>query len=185
MPHAHTHASEGTGRRLVLSVALTLAFVVGEGLAGHFANSLALLSDAGHNFADALTLLFSWYALWMARKPADAKRTFGYHRVGILAALANAVSLVIIALVIFWEAVQRLRFPESVQSGLMIGVAAVAVLLNGVISLWLRGDARHDLNVRSAYLHMLGDAISALGVVVAGIVVALSESAIADPWFRS
>jgi cobalt-zinc-cadmium efflux system protein len=181
MPHVHTHASEATGRRLGLSVALTLAFVVGEGVAGYFANSLALLSDAGHNFADALALLFSWYALWMARKPPDAKRTFGYHRVGILAALVNAVCLVIIALVIFSEAVQRVRFPQSVQGGLMIGVALVALLLNGVISLWLRGDARHDLNIRSAYLHMLGDAVSAFGVVLAGIVVALTGNVLADP----
>jgi cobalt-zinc-cadmium efflux system protein len=111
----------------------------------------------------------------------DAPPTPGYHRVGILAALVNAVSLVVIALAIFWEAVQRLRAPEPVQSGAMIGAAAVAVVLNGVISLWLHGEAQHDLNVRSAYLHMLGDAASALGVVVAGVLVALTGSSLADP----
>ncbi len=179
MAHTHTHAS--TGARLGLSIALTLTFVVGEGIAGYFANSLALLSDAGHNFADALALIFSWYAVWMARRPADARRTFGYHRVGVLAALVNAVSLVVLALLIFWEAAQRLGSPQPVQAGLMIGVALVAVAVNGVISLWLHKEAKHDLNVRSAYLHMLGDAASALGVVAAGVVTALTGAAIADP----
>ncbi|HJT76632.1 MAG TPA: cation diffusion facilitator family transporter [Gemmataceae bacterium] len=179
MPHTHEGAS--TGRFMGLAVVLTLAFVVGEAVAGYLANSLALLSDAGHNFADALALILSWYAIRAARRPANAWRTFGSHRVGILAALVNAVSLVVIALGIFWEAVQRLRAPEPVQSGLMIGVAVVAVLLNGVISFWLRGEARHDLNVRSAYLHMLGDTLSALGVVTAGIVVAATGATIADP----
>ncbi len=179
MAHTHTHAS--TGARLGLSVALTLAFVVGEGVAGYFANSLALLSDAGHNFADALALVFSWYALRMARRPADARRTFGYHRVGVLAALVNAVSLVVLALLIFWEAAQRLGSPQPVQAGLMIGVALAAVAVNGVVSLWLHREAKHDLNVRSAYLHMLGDAVSALGVVAAGVVTALTGAAVADP----
>ncbi len=164
-----------------LSVVLTLAFVLAEAFAGYWANSLALLSDAGHNFADALALIFSWFAIWIARKPSDAQRTFGYHRVGILAALVNAVSLVVIALLIFWEVVGRLRHPEPVQSGPMIGMALAAILLNGVISFWLRSEARHDLNVRSAYLHMLGDAVSAVGVVVAGVIVALTGEAVADP----
>ncbi len=178
---AHTHSHGSTGARLGLSVALTTAFVVGEGIAGCFANSLALLSDAGHNFADALALLFSWYALHMARRPADARRTFGYHRVGVLAALANAASLVVLALFIFWEAAQRLASPPPVQPGLMIGVALAAVVVNGVISLWLHREAKHDLNIRSAYLHMLGDAASALGVVAAGAVTWLSGWSAADP----
>lgn len=177
----HTHAGTLTGRYMGLSIVLTLAFVLGEALAGYLANSLALLSDAGHNFADALALIFSWYGIWIARKPPDARRTFGYHRVGILAALVNAVSLVVIALLIFWEAGSRLRHPEPVQSGSMIVVAAIAILLNGVVSFWLRGEARHDLNVRSAYLHMLGDAVSAAGVVLAGMVIALTGEAVADP----
>jgi cobalt-zinc-cadmium efflux system protein len=177
----HTHSHSPTGRGMGLAVALTLGFVVGEAAAGYFANSLALLSDAGHNFADALALLFSWYALRMARRPADARRTFGYHRVGVLAALANAVGLAVMALLIFWEAGQRLLAPVQPHPGLMIGVAAAAVVLNGAIGLWLHEAAKHDLNVRSAYLHMLGDAASALGVVAAGVVTALTGSAVADP----
>ena len=181
MGHAHGHGVGTTGRRLILSIIVTAAFVIGETIAGYFAHSLALLSDAGHNFSDALALVLSWYGIWMAQKPSTAKRTFGHHRVGILAALVNSVSLVVIALLIFWEAISRLRHPEPVHSTPMIIVALVAVLMNTLISLWLRNAARKDLNVRSAYLHMLGDAISAAGVVAAGVVVAFTGASIADP----
>src|SRR6185369_16040202 len=101
MGHGHDHGSAPTGRRLVMSMVITLLFVVGEAVTGYFSNSLALLSDAGHNFADALALVLSWYGLWMAQRPSSAKRTFGYHRVGILTALVNAVALVVIALLVF------------------------------------------------------------------------------------
>jgi cobalt-zinc-cadmium efflux system protein len=182
MPHDHHHHdAAATGRRLGFSIALTLAFVLGEAVAGFWARSLALVSDAGHNFADALALVFSWWALRVASRPSHSRLTFGYHRAGILAALVNALSLVVIALLIFWEAVERLRDPRPVAPGPMVVVAMVAVALNTVISLWLRGEAKHDLNIRSAYLHMVGDAMSALGVVAAGIVVALTGSPIADP----
>jgi cobalt-zinc-cadmium efflux system protein len=180
MTHGHAHGPV-VGRRLGLAVLLTVAFVAGEAAAGWWANSLALLADAGHNLADALALALSWYAVRIARRPADPRRTYGYHRVGILTALANAVSLVVIALLIFWEALQRLRHPEPVQSAPMIAVALIGVLLNGLISVWLHRGAKHDLNIRSAYLHMLGDAVSAAGVVVAGGVVALTGAAAADP----
>ena len=181
MGHGHDHGSSLTGRRLLFSVIITVAFVFGEAAAGYFSNSLALLSDAGHNFADALALVLSWYGLWIAQRPSSAKRTYGYHRVGILTALVNAVALVVIALLIFWEAISRLRQPESVHSTPMIVVALIAILLNTLISLWLRNAAKNDLNVRSAYMHMVGDAVSAVGVVIAGIVVASSGASIADP----
>jgi cobalt-zinc-cadmium efflux system protein len=177
----HHHGGSATGRRLGFSVALTLAFVVGEAGAGYWARSLALMSDAGHNFADALALIFSWSALRVARWPSHSRLTFGYHRAGIFAALFNALSLVVIAVFIFWEAFERLQDPRPVEGGPMIVVALVAVALNTVISLWLRGEAKHDLNIRSAYLHMLGDAVSALGVVAAGVVVTLTGNTIADP----
>lgn len=181
MGHGHDHGSALTGRRLVLSMVITLAFVLGEAIAGYFSNSLALLSDAGHNFADALALILSWYGLWMAQRPSSDKHTFGYHRVGILTALVNAIALVLIALFVFWEAISRLRHPEPVQSTPMIVVALIAILVNTLISLWLRKAAKKDLNVRSAYMHMLGDAISAAAVVVAGIIVAFTGGSIADP----
>jgi cobalt-zinc-cadmium efflux system protein len=163
------------------AVILTLAFVIVEAAAGIFSHSLALVSDAGHNFADAAALGFSWYALWIARKPSHAGMTFGYHRVGILAALVNASSLVVIAIFIFYEAVARLRYPQPAHGWVMVGVAAVAVALNFTIGSWLHAGSHHDLNVRSARLHMLGDAISAIGVVLAGLVVACTGATIADP----
>ncbi len=164
-----------------LAVGLTLAFVVIEAVCGTFARSLALLSDAGHNFADAAALGFSWYALWIARKPSHAGMTFGYHRVGILAALVNASSLVVIAVLIFIEAVGRLRHPQVPQGWTMVGIAAVAVGLNFTIGSWLHAGSHHDLNVRSARLHMLGDAVSAIGVVVAGLIVATTGASVVDP----
>ena len=181
MGHSHGSSSNLTGRRLALSIFITLVFVVGEAITGYFSHSLALLSDAGHNFADALALVFSWYGIWIARRPSTAQRTFGYHRVGILAALVNAVSLVVIALLIFWEAGTRLRHPEPVRTTPMIVVALVAIVMNTLIGFWLKSAAKKDLNVRSAYLHMLGDAISAAGVVAAGVIVALTGASIADP----
>src|SRR5947207_13854411 len=165
MGHSHDHGYSLTGRRLVLSIFLTLVFVAGEATAGYFAHSLALLSDAGHNFADALALVFSWYGIWIARKPSTPKRTFGYHRVGILAALVNAVLLVLIALLIFWEAVARLRNPEPVHSTPMIVVALIAIVMNAIISIWLRGAAKHYLNDHRVYMHMVGDSILEVGAV--------------------
>src|SRR6267142_3231724 len=157
MGHSHDSSSTLTGRRLSLSIFITLTFVLLEAITGYFAHSLSLVSDAGHNFADALALIFSWYGIWIARKPSTAQRTFGYHRVGIFAALVNAASLVVIALLISWEAMNRLRYPEPVQSTPMIVAALIAIMMNTAISLSLRKASMNDLNVRSAYMHMLGD----------------------------
>jgi len=163
------------------AVLLTLAFVIGEGLAGFFGHSVALLGDAGHNLADALALLFSWYALRIASRPSSSTRTFGYHRVGILAALVNAGSLVAISFFISWEAVDRLIHPREVHGLVMIIVAGVAVIINTVIALWLQRHAENDINLRSAYLHMLGDAASSAAVIMAGVVVLVTKNPLADP----
>ncbi len=181
MAHAHHHGVTRVGKRLAWSIAITISFVVAEAIAGYLSHSLALLSDAGHNFADALALIIAWYGVWIAQKPSTSRRTFGYHRVGTLAALVNSVSLVVISLLIFWEAAHRVGQPGAVNSRPMIVVAALAIVMNAAISLWLRGEAKKDLNVRSAYIHMLGDAISAFGVVVAGVIVAWTGASIADP----
>ncbi|HEV8002377.1 MAG TPA: cation diffusion facilitator family transporter [Planctomycetaceae bacterium] len=177
--HHHSFAGTDTGK-MRWALILTVAFLLCEAVAAWFADSLALLSDAGHNFADAAAVGFSWYALWIAQKPAHTGMTYGYHRVGILAALFNAVSLVVIALLIFWEAGERLRNPAAVDGWLMIGVSLAAVALNVTISVWLHAGAKHDLNVRSAYLHMAGDAVSALGVTLAGVVVVFGGPPLAD-----
>ena len=166
---------------MAAAVAATVAFVVVEALAGWYAHSLALLSDAFHNLTDAAALGFSWYALRLAERPSHQGMTFGYHRVGIFAALVNAVSLIVIALGIGWEAIARIRTPEEVHGGLMIGVAAVAIVVNAVIGWRLHAGAQHDINIRSAYLHMVGDAVSAVGVVLAGVLVSAFQVPIADP----
>jgi len=180
--HGHEHTAKGvSGRTMGAAVTLTVAFVVGEAISGWLGGSLALLSDAGHNLADAAALGFSWYALWIADKPSHHGMTYGYHRVGILAALTNGLSLVAIAGLIVWEAVGRIRHPEPANGVVMIAVALAAIVINLVISAWLHGKATDDVNVRSAYLHMVGDAISALGVVVAGAVVVMTGATMADP----
>jgi cobalt-zinc-cadmium efflux system protein len=185
--HAHGHndahdlLARSAAGKLRAALILTGAFVVGEAVAAYFAHSLALFSDACHNFADAAALAFSWYAVWIAQKPSHTGMTYGYHRVGILAALVNAVSLVVIALLIFWEAVERWRNPAAANGWLMIGAALAAIAVNATIGVWLHAGAQHDLNLRSAYLHMVGDALSAFGVVLAGIAVVVSDSRLADP----
>jgi cobalt-zinc-cadmium efflux system protein len=181
--HSHDHHSaEGMSEgRLKLSIALTCGFVALEAFYGQRAHSLALLSDAGHNFTDALALALSWYAVRIARKPATPTRTYGYHRVGILTALFNAVTLLVIAVLIFLEAYRLFLHPEHVASLPMIVVASVAVLLNTVIALWLRGEAVQNVNIRSAFIHMIGDALSAAGVIVAGLVIHFTGWVYADP----
>jgi cobalt-zinc-cadmium efflux system protein len=188
--HSHTHGGGHTGshvprrapeRTLRSALVLTCAFVAVEALSGWLGRSLALLSDAGHNLADAAALGFSWYALSVATKPSHHGMTFGYHRVGVLAAMANAASLVVIALLIGWEAIDRIRHPMVTSGRLMIGVAGVAIVVNVLIGFWLHEDSKNDINVRSAYVHMIGDAASAFGVVVAGVFVATTGQSLADP----
>src|SRR5450830_730837 len=181
MSGTHSHGAGISSHKMWLATAINFTFCLGEALVGYQSNSLALMADAGHNFADALALALSAFALWIATKPADNKRTFGYHRVGILAALVNAVGLAIMAMVIFWEAIQRLQAPEAVQSGPMIWVALLAIVLNSAIAWWSFKPAKEDLNIRGAFLHMVGDAASSLGVVIAGIIIALTGAYIADP----
>jgi cobalt-zinc-cadmium efflux system protein len=180
--HSHSHVPPNVaGRAMGAAVGLTVLFVVVEAFYGWRSHSLALLSDAGHNLADAAALGLSWYALWIAGKPSHEGMTFGYHRVGIFAAFANAGSLVVIAVMIAWEALARIRQPEIASGGTMIVVAGAAIAVNLSIGLWLHSGAKNDLNIRSAYLHMLGDAVSAFGVVIAGVLVAVTHSTLADP----
>ena len=132
--HGHSHVAPNVSSLMMgAAVAVTVAFVVVEAVSGWFAHSLALLSDAGHNLADAAALGFSWYALWIARKPSHHGMTFGYHRVGVFAALANAVSLVAIAVLIGWEAIGRIREPEIANGSVMMGVAVAAIAAMGNI----------------------------------------------------
>lgn len=179
----HTGHSHGpkSGKLLWVSLIVTLIFVAGEAVAGWVSHSLALLSDAGHNLGDALALGLAAYAVWASRKPATAKHTYGFHRVSILTAQFNAAPLVVVAVFIGVEAVRRFLHPEPVGGSLMIWVAAVAVLMNTVIAAALSGDAKNSLNSRAAFVHMAGDAISSLAVVVAGVVIRYTHWPYADP----
>lgn len=179
--HVHSHgvATDMDGR-LIVSLVLTLLFVVGEFIAGIFSHSLALVSDSGHNLSDALAVGFSLYALYLTKRKPDPDKTFGYYRAGILAAALNAGTLVLIAIFIFYEAIQRFLNPEPVAGGIVTLVALVALVLNTGIALALRAGSG-DLNIKAAYIHMAGDAISSVGVILAGIIILLTGWTVVDP----
>ena len=166
--HAHGHgAGERTSKVLRISLVVTLAYIVLLVVAGVRAHSLALLSEAGHNLSDFLALLLSLVAVYLESRPPSATKTYGYHRAGVLAALVNAASLVAVSFFIFYEAFRRLQNPEQVHAGVMICVAAAGVVMNGVIALLLYRSGR-DVNIRSAFLHEIGDTLSTAAVIVGG-----------------
>lgn len=174
------HHGQATGTRLWIAAAITSLFVLGEFVVGWRANSLALISDAGHNLSDVAALILSAWAFAMATKAPDRRRSYGYHRVGVLAALTNALTLDLLALFIFYEGYQRLVRPQPVASLPVIAVAGIALLLNTAIALALR-HASQDVNVRAAFIHMAGDAVSSVGVILAGVAIRLTGSTIWDP----
>ena len=165
----HVHGGSGTGASKVLRISLfvTLAYIVLLVVAGLRAHSLALLSEAGHNLSDFLALLLSLGAVYLQSRPPSATKTYGYHRAGVLAALINAASLVVISFFIFYEAFNRLQHPEPVRAGLMMWVAAAGVVMNGVIALLLYRSGG-DVNLRSALIHEVGDTLSTAAVIAGG-----------------
>ena len=163
--HSHAHSHHGTGSVLSWSLVATSAFVIVEVVFGIRAHSLALLSDAGHNFTDAGAILLAWVGFHMQSKPADEIKTYGYHRAGVLSAFVNALTLLALSAWIFYEAVVRLSQPEPVHENIMIIVAAIGLVVNGSIMLGLRSASRHDLNIRSAFIHMLGDALGCFAII--------------------
>jgi cobalt-zinc-cadmium efflux system protein len=168
----HSHAPKPTASLLRWSVWATLLFVAVEVAAGLHAGSLALLSDAGHNFTDALALILAWIANYLESKPADETKTYGYQRAGVLSAFVNALTLAALAAWILYESISRIRQPQPVRQDIMIAVAALGVLLNGGIMWALRRAQREDLNVRSAFVHMLGDALGSIAIIIGGVVIA-------------
>ena len=169
MMHVHAHAGpvEGTSRVLKISLFVTSAYILLLVVAGIRAHSLALLSEAGHNLSDFLALLLSLAAVYLQARPPSATKTYGYHRAGVLAAMINAGSLVVIAFFIFYEAYRRLLAPEHVHAGLMMWVAATGVVMNGVIALLLYRSGG-DVNIRSALIHEVGDTLSTAAVIAGG-----------------
>ncbi|MCC7173689.1 MAG: cation transporter [Bryobacterales bacterium] len=178
----HDHARQpGTIRVLKWSLAATVAFVAVEALTGIQAGSLALLSDAGHNFTDALALLLAWLGCYWQAKPADDVRTYGYHRAGVLTAFVNALALLLLAGFIFWESYRRLLAPRSVNETAMFVVAGLGLVLNLAIMWAMRHDQRRDLNIRSAYLHMLGDALGSVGILFGSVLIRFTGWQRVDP----
>jgi cobalt-zinc-cadmium efflux system protein len=164
----HVHGAEGrTSKVLRISLFVTAAYIVLLVVAGIRAHSLALLSEAGHNLADFVALLLSLVAVYLHSRPPSATHTYGYHRAGVIAALVNAATLVIISFLIFYEAFQRVQQPHPVHAGTMMWVAAAGVVMNGVIALMLYRTNR-DVNIRSALLHEIGDTLSTAAVIAGG-----------------
>ncbi len=163
----HSHGAGATSRVLQFSLVATFAYIIVLVVAGVRAHSLALLSEAGHNVSDFLALLLSLAAVYLQARPASSRRSYGYSRAGVLAAFVNALTLVLVAFYIFYEAGRRLLAPEAVHPTTMIAAAAAGVLVNGVISAMLFRDSK-DLNIRGAFIHMLGDALSTAAVIVGG-----------------
>lgn len=165
--HVHVHGAGSPTRVLKISLAVTFAYIVLLVVAGIRAHSLALLSEAGHNLSDFLALLLSLVAVYFQSRPASSTKTYGYQRAGVLAALVNASSLVVISAFIFYEAFRRFQNPQHVEAGLMMWVAGAGVVMNGAIALLLYRSGG-DVNIRSALLHEVGDTVSTAAVIAGG-----------------
>lgn len=189
--HAHDHGTTGrarghvergeVSRRLLWVLGLTAVFTVAEVVGGILSNSLALLADAGHMFTDVAALGLSVFAMHLAQRPATTKRTYGYARFEILAALLNGATLLLIAGLIVVEAWQRVREPVVIDGVVMLAVAAVGLTVNIVGALLLHSHAHDNLNVRGAYLHVLGDLLGSVGTILAGTLVLTLGWTLADP----
>jgi cobalt-zinc-cadmium efflux system protein len=181
LAHHHHHHAPGTGWVLRLSLVATLAFTVFEVVAGIRSHSLSLLSDAGHNFTDALALLLAAIGVYLQNKPPDQSKTFGYGRAGVLAAFLNAATLIFISLVIFWEAFTRLMHPEPLDDRTMLWVAMAALVLNAAIVVALNRETKGDINIRAAILHMAGDAVGALAIIIGALAIRYTGLTYIDP----
>ena len=182
MEHNHAHISEHQSKtRLLITTFIVAAIMVAEVVGGILSNSLALLGDAGHMLVDILALGLSLFAINLAARPATPGRTFGYHRVEIMAALANGVLLVMVSVYIFFEAYQRFRNPPVVDVPLMLIIAVIGLIAN-IIGIFMLRDASHgNLNIKAAFWHILGDSISSVGVVAGGVIIYFTSWEVVDP----
>lgn len=184
---SHEHRDHGVmgrgevSRRLGWVLAITATFMVVEVIGGVLSSSLALLADAGHMFTDVAALGLSLFAIRLARRPATSKRTYGYARLEILAALVNGATLLVIAGLILVEAWERLRQPTAIGGGVMLSVATLGLGVNAVGAFLLHAHAHDNLNVRGAYLHVLGDLLGSVGAIVAAVIVLTTGWTAADP----
>jgi cobalt-zinc-cadmium efflux system protein len=166
--------------RLVLAIVLNTIFMAIEVMFALIAGSLALLGDAGHNFTDSFALVLSLIAAVIMSRPSDRRKTFGYHRSGILVAFVNSITIILVCFFLFYEAARRIGHPPAVKGGVVIIVAAIGVVVNGGVAITLL-KGRNDLNIKSAFLHLMGDALLSLGVVLAGFIILVTRWNIVDP----
>jgi len=167
--HNHSHAADISGWRLVVTITLNFVITIAEIIGGLISGSLSLISDALHNFSDGIAIIISYIAIRLNKKPKDEKFTFGYKRAEIIAAVFNASVLIGISLYLFFEAYNRFANPEHVEGGLMTIVATIGLVANIVGTLLLRAGSKDNMNIRSAYLHLLSDAVSSFGVIIGGL----------------
>jgi|WetSurMetagenome_2_1015567.scaffolds.fasta_scaffold88346_1 cobalt-zinc-cadmium efflux system protein len=179
---SHNHDQHlATGKKLKYAILLSVTILVAEVIGGLISNSLALLSDAGHVFADVIALGLSWYGVRQAMRPSNSRMTFGYHRIGVIVAIVNALTIFIIAAVVLYEAYRRFQQPPEVNSVLMMIFALVGLIANIIVTLWLRREQKSNINIRSAFWHAMGDALASLGVIVGGIIILLTGQFLVDP----
>ncbi len=169
------------GPRFSVAVGLTAFILAAELIGGYLANSLALISDAGHVFTDLLALALSWFGIRQAEKPATSRMSYGYHRYGILIALFNAITIILIVFYILYEAYQRYLNPHEPNSVLMVIVAAVGLIVNLIVIMLLQSKQHTNLNVRSAFIHALGDALSSVGVIIGAVIIYFTNFSWIDP----
>ncbi|MDP9204390.1 MAG: cation diffusion facilitator family transporter [Gemmatimonadota bacterium] len=177
----HSHARDAPVGSLRIALALTAALLVVEVIGGILSNSIALLADAGHMLTDVAALGLALFVAWFSRQPSTPQKTFGYLRWEILAAFVNGATLLLISAWILWTAAMRLHSPEQVESGLMLSVAAVGLVVNLIAARVLVAGAAHSLNTRGAYLHVLGDLLATVGTIAAAIAIRYTGWLIADP----
>ena len=173
-PHSHEHDHHAHGasqKRLLVVLALTFGYMLAEVVGGYWSNSLALLSDAGHMFTDVAALALSFFAMRFAARPATPSKTYGFYRLEILAALGNGVALIVLSLLICVEAFHRLREPEAIQGWTLVWVACGGLVVNLISAKLLSHDHQHNLNMRGAFLHVLGDLLGSVAAIVAGLLV--------------
>ncbi|MCJ7498485.1 MAG: cation diffusion facilitator family transporter [candidate division Zixibacteria bacterium] len=179
--HNHNNNFKPEPRVLVIPLLLTALMTLVEFFGGILSGSLSLIGDAGHMLTDTLALALSFFALKLSRRPADAKRTYGFHRTEILVALLNGVTLIFISGYIFYEAYKRFLAPPQIKAPLMLSVAAIGLVVNIIGILILKGSSKTNLNIRGAFMHVLGDALSSIGVIVAGIIIFFTKFYLIDP----
>jgi len=174
--HHHHHHHDHNGRNLFISILLNIAITIAQVVGGILSGSLALLSDALHNFTDVVSLIISWIANKLVKEKASLKRTFGYKRAEILAAFINASSLIIIAILLIFEAINRFLNPQKIESNLVISLSVIAILGNGLSVLLLKKSAEYNINMKSAYLHLLTDMMASVAVLVGGLLMKFNET---------